>query len=123
MVSKSIRLTSADGGALYLLEPIRKMQPMLMIFANKELKLQVLNMTPGMFPRNMPQHSGTKALTFGQSILKRTSINIEDVYQIPPDSGIKWYGQEFDRIYNYTTRSVLTVPMFNHRQEAVGVIN
>ena len=52
-----------------------------------------------------PKHS-----LLGQSILKRTSINIEDVYQIPPDSGIKWYGQEFDRIYNYTTRSVLTVP-------------
>ena len=39
-----------------------------------------------------PKHS-----LLGQSILKRTSINIEDVYQIPPDSGIKWYGQEFDQ--------------------------
>ena len=124
VVSKSIRLTSADGGALYLLEPIpENAADPDNFFANKELKLQVLNMTSRdvsqehVLSIQEPKHS-----LLGQSILKRTSINIEDVYQIPPDSGIKWYGQEFDRIYNYTTRSVLTVPMFNHRQEAVGVI-
>ncbi len=124
VVSKSIRLTSADGGALYLLEPIPENDSDAdNFFANKELKLQVLNMTSRdvsqehVLSIQEPKHS-----LLGQSILKRTSINIEDVYQIPPDSGIKWYGQEFDRIYNYTTRSVLTVPMFNHRQEAVGVI-
>ena len=124
VVSKSMRLACADGGTLYMLEPIQdKPSDPDNFLANKELKLQVAIMKSR---KVSPEHeitiSNPSSSILGQSILQQKSINIEDVYQIQPESGVQWHGQEFDTLYDYRTKSVLTVPMFNHRYEAVGAI-
>ena len=124
VVSKSMRLACADGGILYMLEPIEnKPSDPKDFFANKELQLQVMIMNSRKISNEheiiVTQPSNS---ILGQSILLQKSINLKDVYQLQPDSDLHWSGQEFDSKYNYRTKSILTVPMFNHRHEAVGAI-
>jgi len=50
-----------------------------------------------------------------------TSVNISDVYRMSNTVPYTW-GSEFDKVSRYTTRSMLTVPMTNHRGEILGVM-
>jgi len=49
------------------------------------------------------------------------SLNIEDVYELEADSQVI-FNRSFDEAMSYRTRSMLTIPMKNHRQEVIGVL-
>jgi HD-GYP domain-containing protein (c-di-GMP phosphodiesterase class II) len=49
------------------------------------------------------------------------SVNIPDVYRMSNTVPYSW-DCEFDKVSRYTTRSMLTVPMTNHRGEVLGVM-
>jgi HD-GYP domain-containing protein (c-di-GMP phosphodiesterase class II) len=49
------------------------------------------------------------------------SVNIPDVAAMDPTTPYRW-DPEFDKVSRYTTRSMLTVPMTNHRGEVLGVM-
>lgn len=48
-------------------------------------------------------------------------INIADVYQIDPAKPYS-FGRHIDQISGYRTKSILTIPIKNSRQETIGVI-
>lgn len=48
-------------------------------------------------------------------------LNIPDVYQIPPETPYE-FNRSFDQSIHYRTRSMLTIPMKNHKQEVLGVL-
>jgi HD-GYP domain-containing protein (c-di-GMP phosphodiesterase class II) len=52
---------------------------------------------------------------------KRESVNIPDVYVLNDSVPYK-FDSHFDRISNYKTRSVLTVPITNQRHDVLGVM-
>ena len=124
IVSKSMRLTSADGGSLYLLQSIPGVHADPDNFlANKVLNLQVaLNLSRDIKLGKEGSLKVNENSIYGQAILQSRSIIIEDVYNLKEEDGLHWGGHEVDLHYNYRTKSILTVPMFNHRHEAVGVI-
>jgi HD-GYP domain-containing protein (c-di-GMP phosphodiesterase class II) len=49
------------------------------------------------------------------------SVNIPNVAAMDTTSPYRW-DPEFDKVSRYTTRSMLTVPMTNHRGEVLGVM-
>jgi HD-GYP domain-containing protein (c-di-GMP phosphodiesterase class II) len=57
----------------------------------------------------------------GYCALKRTSINIPDMYNIPQDAPYKFYSS-FDLITGYRTVSSLTIPLIGADKRIMGVI-
>jgi len=48
-------------------------------------------------------------------------VNIPDVYKMSNNMPYRW-DLEFDKVSRYTTRSMLTVPLTNHRGDVLGVM-
>src|SRR5262249_43731633 len=48
-------------------------------------------------------------------------VNVPDAYHLPPDSPYQ-YGRAFDEKSGYRTKSVLAVPMRDHRDTVIGVV-
>lgn len=118
------RFTNADGGTLYLLN-------------EKEHRLEfsvVLNDTFNMdisggderlqqFP-SIPLFHKNGLEDFGHTVTaavhQKRVINIEDVYQ---QFEFDLIGTEsFDKKFNYKSKSYLIVPLLNHEQEVIGVL-
>jgi len=51
----------------------------------------------------------------------RLNLNIEDAYSIRPEAPYG-FNRDFDERNNYRTRSILTVPMLDHRDRVLGVL-
>ena len=124
VVSKSMNLTRADGASLYLLKSLPETtdNPDDML-VNKNLKLQVaLNFSRDInFQKDLSLEI-SKDCIYGQSLLNREPILIEDVYEKKGKTGLHKGAHEIDENNYYRTKSLLMVPMFNHQHEAVGVI-
>jgi len=57
----------------------------------------------------------------GYSAYKRTSINIPDMYNIPPEAPYKFYSH-YDMLTGYKSVSSLTFPLISTEQRLMGVI-
>jgi len=57
----------------------------------------------------------------GYCALKKTSINIPDMYNIPPEAPYSFY-PTFDKITGYKTVSSLTIPLVSGEKKLLGVI-
>jgi putative two-component system response regulator len=57
----------------------------------------------------------------GYAASTKKNLNIPDVYAIP-DAAPYDFNPEFDQRNDYRTRSVLAVPMLDHREEVLGVL-
>jgi len=124
IVVEGMNFTNADGGTLYIVSPDEKS----LIF--KILQTRSLNFSMGgtsgkdiPFPpvqlynsdgvRNESQVSAYVALT-GES------VNIVDVYKV---EGFDFKGtREFDKRTGYRSTSMLVVPLRNHLNEIIGVL-
>lgn len=114
--------TCADAGTLYLLEEEKLA---FTIFQTDSLDCSIgeETNTPCSFPP-IPLYDdhGKANLRFVvvQSVLHKQAINIEDVYAAP---AFDFSGTgSIDQMTGYHTKSVLTVPMSNHKNEVMGAI-
>jgi HD-GYP domain-containing protein (c-di-GMP phosphodiesterase class II) len=57
----------------------------------------------------------------GYSALKRTLVNVPDMYNIPPDSPYS-FNSTFDKITGYKTVSTMTLPLISTDKRLMGVI-
>lgn len=63
----------------------------------------------------------TKKSIAGYVALTGETLNITDVYEF--DDSVEFsFNQDFDKRNNYRTKSMLVVPMFDHRKEIIGVL-
>ncbi|GAB4263485.1 MAG: HD family phosphohydrolase [Methylomicrobium sp.] len=121
LCAKSI--TGADGGTLYRTEP-NEMQIAI-------IHSDSLNINLGGSSGKSVDFSGVPLYNDDQSpnldhvvtysFHKQTTVNVHDVYAHTDNfdfSGPK----EFDRLYNYRTKSLLTVPLKNHEGDIIGVL-
>ncbi|WP_061236091.1 GAF and HD-GYP domain-containing protein [Leptospira interrogans] len=101
----------ADSGSLYLVE-----KDELGLVRNLRFKISFMDIDTEEFllPINKSSVAGYVAAT-------GKILNIPDVYNLPEDSEYK-FNRNFDVLSNYHTKSMLVVPMKNHRNEVVGVI-
>jgi HD-GYP domain-containing protein (c-di-GMP phosphodiesterase class II) len=109
------QITCADAGTLYLLlgaDPVTGEKKMLFKIAQNDSN-------PSAYTERVMALS--KKTISGYVASTGTVLNIEDAYLIPPD---REYGfdNSFDKLTGYRSKSMLTVPMQDHKGEILGVI-
>ncbi len=118
------KITNADGGTLYR-RPAGKDILTFEIIRNDTLKVAMGGTTDTKppFPAiQLRDNRGRENLSMvvAYSVLKDKTVNIADAYQ---EKGFDFSGTKaFDRHTGYHSTSFLTVPMKNHEDEIIGVL-
>jgi HD-GYP domain-containing protein (c-di-GMP phosphodiesterase class II) len=111
MISKQI--TCADAGSIYITEE------------NETVKKYLRFKYSHTFSRNIPMEEFTLAINknsiAGYVAVKGEVLNIPDAYNIPGNAPYS-FDISFDKKTNYICRSMLVVPMRNHIDQIIGVI-
>ena len=117
ILQKSREITASDSGTLYLVEDDPE---------NEDTKRLRFKHT-----QNDSQDSGnideftiplTKTSMAGYTALTGKSVNVPDAYYISEDEEFSWGGRSFDEQSGYRSKSMLVVPMKDHNDEIIGVI-
>lgn len=115
IISESMEISNCDAGTLYILED-NKLR--FMIMRNKTMN--VYEGGNGEPIANMPPVEMDGSSVSSYVALNRTPINIKDVYE---DESFDWQGpKRYDSITGYRTRSMLVVPLINHDNVVIGVL-
>jgi len=109
---KARELTAADGGSIYLAErPSNGEKATHLRFMKSVLLLDADEFS---LPINSKSIAGYVALT-------RKPLIIDDVHNLP--NGTEYsYNSDFDKMHNYYTKSMMTLPMTNPSGDIIGVI-
>lgn len=113
ILRKSRAITNADAGSLYLVEG-DEMSGKRLRFKISQNDSMTLNYEEFVMPISKGSIAGYVAST-GET------LNIPDVYEIPADCEYK-FNRQFDESTGYRTSSTLAIPMKNHKDEIIGVI-
>ncbi len=111
MLSKKI--TGADAGSIYIVEELRD--------GGKQLRFKYSHT----FSKDLPYEEFVMPLNknsiAGYVAVTGTILNIPDVYGLSRSDPVA-FNSSFDREHNYRSRSMLVIPMRNHHDEIIGVI-
>jgi HD-GYP domain-containing protein (c-di-GMP phosphodiesterase class II) len=107
-------VTRADAGTLYLLENDEATGEQKLRFKITQNDSNPAPYSEYVMPLSRKTVSGYVAST-GEV------LNIEDVYHIPPDREYG-FGISYDKSTGYRSKSMLTVPMQDHKGEILGVV-
>ncbi len=114
---QSMKLVRADAGSLAVLG------------FDKELKRADKNLLTFYASKNMSKEINFNRFSFkisnqslaGYAIIARKTLNIDDVYKIN-DNEVYTFNKEFDQKTKFRTKSILVIPMIDHKNEVFGVI-
>ncbi|MBI4541489.1 MAG: GAF domain-containing protein [Gemmatimonadetes bacterium] len=114
ILTQSRHVTQSDGGSLYLVEGRDSPKPKL------RFKLAQNDTVPkaGFVEFTMPLDHSSLA---GYVCSTGEPLVIDDVYFLPPDVEYS-FNRSFDERNGYRSKSMLTVPMRNHRDEIIGAL-
>ncbi len=121
ILSIARRFTQADGGTLYLVDPQHQTLEFHVIF-NESLNIKKSGKAIGLPGVPLFDGNGRPNLSNVSSYVFHTGeiVNIKDVYNT---SRFQFDGtQEFDAALNYTSRSMIVVPMRNHEEDIIGIL-
>jgi HD-GYP domain-containing protein (c-di-GMP phosphodiesterase class II) len=123
LILKKIReITSADAGTLYLVEEKEGVQAdETNYFANKQMRFKLTQNDTKTIPFRESTMAINEKSIGGYVALTGVPLNIDDVYILPPDSKFS-FNMSFDRTYTYRTKSMLVIPMKDHKDRIIGVI-
>ena len=113
ILSKAREITNADAGSLYLMEESESGEKHLRFKLTQNDSIQFL------FKESTIPLAETSMA--GHVALRGAAINLPDAYKIPPARPYR-FNDSFDRNSGYRTRSVLTLPMRNARDQILGVL-
>lgn len=111
---KSREITKADAGSLYLLVTDEKTGEKNLLFKIAHNDSNPTDFTEFKMPLN------TKSIA-GYVAVNKEAINIKDAYRIPKRQKIS-FNKSYDEATGYRTKSILTVPMLDHKEKIIGVI-
>jgi len=121
ILTKCREVTTADAGSLYLVEEkeaepgrweIENERMLRFVVAQNDSKS--LDLKAARLPLNRASLAGYVALT-------RTPLNVPDVYRLPP--GVEYaHSPRMDQALGYRTVSMLVIPMVDHTDEVIAVI-
>jgi len=114
ILSKSREITNCDAGSLYLLDRTKEEGNSLIFKLVQNDSLANLEFKEYALPLTRSSLAGYVALT-GEF------INLEDVYDIPDDVDYS-FNKAFDIKFNYRTKSMLVIPMKDHKNKTIGVL-
>ncbi len=122
IVERARELTVADGGTLYLVHEDRTVTFEILRTASLGLALGGNTGEPIPFPALALEVDGrpNESMVVTHAVLRRETVNIPDAYYA---RGFDFSGtRAFDRRMDYRTRSLLTVPMCDHENSVIGVL-
>ncbi len=108
------RLTSSDAGSLYLVETGEHETKMLRFKLSTTYSRPEIPLVEFTMPLDKASIAGFVATT-GDPLV------IDDAYFLPPDSEYS-INRSIDKKYGYRTKSMLTIPMTDHKNEVIGVL-
>ena len=111
ILSSAIELTSADGGSIYLTEKKQGDRPTHIRFKKSAMQLETDEF---LLPIDKHSIAGYVALT-GEPLI------LDDVHNLSPETDYS-YNAEYDKAHNYYTRSMMVIPMKNHHNDVIGII-
>ena len=114
ILSKSREVTNCDAGSLYLLENTDDIGNRLIFKLVQNDTLANLEFEEYSLPITRTSLAGYVTLT-GEF------LNLEDAYKIPKDVDYT-FNKVFDMKFNYRTKSMLVVPMKDHKNKIIGVL-
>jgi len=114
ILSKSREITNCDAGSLYLLDRTKETGNSLIFKLVQNDSLINLEFKEYALPLTRSSLAGYVALTGG-------FINLDDVYHIPDDVDYS-FNKAFDNKFNYRTKSMLVIPMKDHKNKTIGVL-
>nr|MDA8164327.1 GAF domain-containing protein [Desulfobacteraceae bacterium] len=123
IIRQARRITSADGATLYIRnERVDALE--FAIVCNGSLGINMggsgSRITWPPVPLTLPDSTENHRNVSAHCALVGDVVNIPDVYQA---EGFDFEGtREFDRRTGYRSRSMLLVPMWNHEDEVIGVL-
>jgi HD-GYP domain-containing protein (c-di-GMP phosphodiesterase class II) len=114
ILTQAKRLTHSDAGSLYLVEKDENKQPRLRIKLSETDSLPDLPFQEFTLPISPTSLSGYAAST-------GLPLVLDDAYELPKDAPYS-LNRSFDQQRGYRTKSMLVVPMLDHRDDVVGVL-
>lgn len=108
-------LTGSDAGSLYLVERDEDGASLLHFIASQVDTLPDLPSLTFRLPLDRTSIAGYAA-TSGEALV------IHDVYELPDEVPYSFNRAAFDEKYGYRAKSMLVVPMVDHRDHVVGVL-
>ena len=108
------RLTNADAASLYLVEEPEDGEKCLRFKLSQNYSRPEIPLVEFTIPFNRASIAGYVAST-GEPLV------IEDAYELPED-GEYGFNRSIDEKYGYRTKSMLTIPMTDHKGEVIGVL-
>jgi HD-GYP domain-containing protein (c-di-GMP phosphodiesterase class II) len=114
ILTQARQITQSDGGSLYLVEGRDTPAPKLRFKLTQGDTLQSAGFVEFTMPLDHASQAGYVCST-GEPLV------IDDVYFLPPDVEYS-FNRSFDERNRYRSKSMLTVPMKNHRDEVIGAL-
>jgi len=122
---ESKKITNSDGGTLYRRSTQNSNNLQFAIFRTDSLNIAMGGTTGTAIPfaplqlRDKNGRENTRMVA-AYSVLKDRTVAISDAYE---EQGFDFSGtKNFDKLTGYRSRSFLTVPMKNHDEEIIGVL-
>ena len=124
IVAAAMRLTRADGGALYRFDPATQSLSFDIVRSGTlgwgADGAPVASLALPTVPLRLPDGTANHEAVVAHAALSRRCVRIADVYAV---EGYDFAAaKRFDAQYGYRTRSLLAVPMQDHRDELIGVL-
>ncbi len=113
ILKRCIDATASDAGSLYLIKEDENKNNFLQFMLSDNFSLDIKSVSFTL-PLDKTSIAGYVALT-------KKILNIEDSYNLDNNAEYK-HSKKFDEQYNYKTKSILTFPMINHKDDVIGVI-
>jgi HD-GYP domain-containing protein (c-di-GMP phosphodiesterase class II) len=123
VLKAACEMTGADAGTIYSVTPEHKLK--FEVLLNESLKLHYGGTSKdpipfGDIPLVDPQGIEDLHLTVTYAVNKREIVVIENVYT---EKGFDFsYTKNFDEKTGYHTQAVLVIPMINHEEEIIGLL-
>ena len=114
ILSQSRRITQSDAGSLYLVERSEEVLKRLRFRHAQNDSKPEARFVEFTIPVDRTSLAGYCAVT-------GDPLKIDDAYFLAPDAEYK-FNRSFDERYGYRTKSTLVIPMKDHKEEIVGVL-
>lgn len=114
ILTQARRITSSDAGSLYLVEPAESGAPRLRFAFTQNYSKPNVPFVEFTIAVDRTSLAGYTATT-GEPLV------IDDAYFLPPDVEYS-INRSFDERYGYRTKSMCVIPMKDHRDETIGVL-
>ncbi|HEU5260307.1 MAG TPA: HD domain-containing phosphohydrolase [Gemmatimonadales bacterium] len=114
ILTQARRITSSDAGSLYLVETSETGQKRLRFQRAQTYSKPEAPFVEFTMPMDRTSLAGCAAVT-GDPLV------IDDAYFLPPDVEYS-INRSFDERYGYRTKSMLVIPMKDHKEQVIGVL-